>query len=127
MPATLRVRQLRRDKDLFALVMNAIRLHLELHDRLAQQPHLREQPDADWLHLQQTAAKWLVAATAYVIRKHHTSKEPAMRAVKELMAELQEIPESVVRQVAVSAVQNFPDELLPTRGRPTQPNTAPGT
>lgn len=107
------MRQLRRDKTVFNLVMNIIRIYLEEDSRLAQQPHLREAPDVDLLHLQQVADQWLSLATAYVIRKHRCSMSAAIQTVAELQAELKaSIPEGEIRAVPLSAVLNLPPGLL---------------
>ena len=112
MPAAPRMRQLRRDKTVFSLLMNIIRIYLEEDDRLAQQPQLREAPDADLLHLQQTADQWLGLATAYIIRKHRCSMASAIQLMAELQAELKaSIPEGEVRRMPLSAVMNLPAEL----------------
>jgi hypothetical protein len=113
MSAAPRMRQLRRDKTVFNLVMNIIRIYLEEDSRLAQQPHLREDPDADLLHLQQVADQWLRLATAYIIRKHRCPMAAAIQMVAELQAELKaSIPESEIRAVPLSAVLNLPPGLL---------------
>jgi hypothetical protein len=109
MSAAPRMRQLRRDKTIFSLLMNIIRIYLEEDDRLAQQPHLREAPDAELLHLQQTADHWLGLATAYVIRKHHCPMAAALPMIADLQAELKAtMPEAEVRAVPISAVLNLP-------------------
>ena len=112
MPAAPRMRQLRRDKTVFALVMNIIRIYLEEESRLAQQPHLREAPDADLLHLQQVADQWLSLATTYIVRKHRCPIAAAIRTIAELQSELKAtIPEAELRAVPLSAVLNLPPDL----------------
>lgn len=112
MSAAPRMRQLRRDKTVFALLMNIIRIYLEEDDRLIQQPHLRETPDADLLRLQQTADQWLGLATAYVIRKHRCPIASAIQIIAELQIELKaSIPEGEVRTMPLSVVMNLPAEL----------------
>ncbi|MBO2010705.1 hypothetical protein [Hymenobacter negativus] len=114
MPAAPRMRQLRRDKTVFALVMNIIRIYLEEDSLLAQQPHLRETPNADLLHLQQVADRWLGLTTAYVIRKHRCSMSAAIQTVAELQTELKaSIPEAEMRAIPLSVVLSLPPGLMP--------------
>ena len=103
------MRQLRRDRTLFSLLMNAIRLFVEEDDRLARQPHLREAPDADLLHVQQVADRWLGLAAAYVVRKHRCQVPVAMQLLDELRAEVAEgVPLDEVRRVPLSKVLTLP-------------------
>jgi hypothetical protein len=109
MPAAPRIRQLRRDRTVFALLMNIVRIYLEESDRLARQPQLRHAPDAELLHLQQVADQWLGLATAYVIRKHRCPATVAIQLVAELQAELRaNIPEAEVRRMPLGAVLTLP-------------------
>lgn len=108
-----RLRQLRRDNTLFALAMNAIRLHLEEDDRLARQPQLREAPDADLLHIQQGIDQWVGLATGYVMRKFRCPAPQVMRLLGELLAELKtSTPVDELRQVPYNQALNLPPELL---------------
>jgi hypothetical protein len=103
------MRQLRRDRTVFALLMNIIRIYLEESDRLAQQPQLREAPDADLLHLQQMADHWLGLATTYIVRKHRCPPNVAIQLVAELHAELKaNVPETDVRRMPLGAVLGLP-------------------
>lgn len=111
--ATPRMRQLRRDKTLFTLAMNAIRLHLEEDDRLAQQPQLREAPDADLLLIQQSIDQWVGLATGYVMRKFRCPAAQTMELLGELLAELKtSIPVAELRQVPFTQALALPRELL---------------
>ena len=113
MPAAPRPRQLRRDKTLFALAMNAIRLHLEEHDRLAQQPTLREAPDADLLLIQQSIDQWVGLATGYIMRKFRCPAPQAMQLLGELQADLKMgIPVAELRQVPFQQALALPPERL---------------
>ena len=100
MPPAPRLRQLRRDNTLFKLAMNAIRLHLEEDDRLAQQPQLREAPDADLQLIQQHIDQWVGVATGYLMRKFRCSAAQAMQLLGELLVDLKRgIPVGELRQV----------------------------
>lgn len=100
MPATPRLRQLRRDNTLFKLAMNAIRLHLEEDDRLARQPQLREAPDADLLLIQQHIDQWVGLATNYTAHKFRCPAAQAMQLLGELLTDLKtSIPVAELRQV----------------------------
>lgn len=110
---TPRLRQLRRDKTLFALAMNAIRLHLEEDDRLARQPHLREAPDADLLLIQQRIDQWAGLATGYIMRKFRCPIALALQLLGELQAELKmSIPMAELRQVPFTQALALPPELM---------------
>lgn len=122
MPAAPRLRQLRRDKTVFSLLMNMLRLQLEEDDRLERLPHLENAPDAELLHIQETADQWLGLAIAYVMRKHHCSFEAAQRVVAELEAQLQDdIPKTEMRSVPLTEVLNFPAHLFPDRNAANNP------
>ncbi|TDN38420.1 hypothetical protein E4631_03010 [Hymenobacter sp. UV11] len=109
---TPRPRQLRRDKTLFSLAMNTIRLHLEEDDRLAQQPQLREAPDADLLLIQQSIDQWVGLATGYVMRKFRCPAAQSMELLGELLADLKSgIPVSELRQVPYQHALSLPPEL----------------
>jgi hypothetical protein len=95
-----RLRQLRRDNLLFKLAMNTVRLHLEEADRLSQQPHLREAPDADLAFIQQSIDQWVGAATNYIAQKFRCPAAQAMQLLGELVADLKMgIPVGELRQV----------------------------
>ncbi|TPG67518.1 hypothetical protein [Hymenobacter nivis] len=95
-----RIRQLRRDKTLFVLAMNAIRLHLEEDDRLARQPELQGAPDAGLLQVQQGIDQWAGLATSYVMRKFRCPPAQSMQLLGELLAEMKAtIPVGELRQV----------------------------
>ncbi len=97
---TPRLRQLRRDKTLFTLAMNTVRLHLEEEDRLAGQPQLREAPDADLLFIQQNIDQWVSLATGYIMRKFRCPATQTMELLGELLAELKaSVPVVELRQV----------------------------
>ncbi|MDO7885589.1 hypothetical protein [Hymenobacter cheonanensis] len=83
-----RLRQLRRDKTLFTLAMNTIRLHLEEEDRLAQQPQLREAPDADLHLIQHSIDQWAHLATGYLMQKFKCPMPLAMQLLGELQNDL---------------------------------------
>ena len=113
MPATPRIRQLRRDKTLFTLAMNTIRLHLEEHDRLTQQPQLRETPDADLLFIQQNIDQWVGLATGHIMRKFRCPAQQAMHLLGELQADLKAtISVADLRQVPFQYALGLPPELL---------------
>jgi len=103
------MRQLRRDRTIFALLMNIVRIYLEEGDRLAREPQLRDAPDADLLHLQQAADQWLGLATGYVVRKHRCPMNVALQLVAEMQAELKAtVPEAEVRRLPLAAVLALP-------------------
>jgi hypothetical protein len=111
--AAPRIRQLRRDKTVFSLSLNIIRLHLEENELLRQQPHLREAPDAVMLLVQQSIDQWVNLATGYIIRKHNCSAGEALQLLGELQAELKgSIPAAEVWQIPLNAVLALPPELL---------------
>lgn len=112
MPALPRARQLRRDKTLFTLAVNTIRLHLEEEERLALQPQLREAPDVDLLFIQQSADQWVSLSTEYIRRKFKCSLGQALQLLGELQADLKHgIPVNELRQVPLSTVLPLPAEL----------------
>ncbi|GAA4494576.1 hypothetical protein GCM10023172_04950 [Hymenobacter ginsengisoli] len=99
MPAP-RIRQLRRDNTLFKLAMNTVRLHLEEHDRLAQQPQLREAPDDDLKVIQHSIDQWVGAATNYIAHRFRCPAPQAMQLLGELLVDLKRsIPVGELRQV----------------------------
>ena len=83
-----RLRQLRRDKTLFTLAMNAIRLHLEEEDRLAQQPQLRQAPDDDLRLIQLNIDQWAHLATTYLMNKFRCPMPVALQLLGELQHDL---------------------------------------
>ena len=98
--AAPRLRQLRRDNTLFKLAMNAIRLHLEEDDRLAQQPQLREAPDTDLGFIQHSIDQWVGLATNYIAHKFRCPAPQAMQLLGELLIDLKtSIPVGELRQV----------------------------
>ncbi len=100
MPAAPRLRQLRRDNTLFKLAMNTVRLHLEEHDRLAQQPALREAPDADLTFIQQSIDQWVGLASNYIAYRFRSSAQQAMQLLGELIIDLKSsIPVGELRRV----------------------------
>ncbi|GAB3637055.1 hypothetical protein GCM10027422_26450 [Hymenobacter arcticus] len=118
MPAP-RPRQLRRDKTLFALAMNAVRLHLEEADRLHQQPELRETPDAGLQLVQQGIDQWVGLATGYVMRKFRCPAPQAMQLLGELLADLKSsIPVAELRQVPFQEALRLPPGLLESQPEP---------
>jgi len=113
------MRQLRRDKTLFTLAMNAIRLHLEEDDRLARQPHLREAPDAGLLQIQQGIDQWAGLATGYVMRKFRCPAAQTMQLLGELLVELKaSIPVDELRQVPYQQALDLPPKLLASQQLP---------
>ena len=130
MPAPPRLRQLRRDNNVYSLLMNTVRLNLEADERTARHPHLRDAPDAELRHLQEVARRWMVLAAGYVMRRHRCSPEVAVRLVQELEMELRhDTPEAELRAVPLEEVLVIPDELLPPALRsgaaPSPPFAAP--
>lgn len=130
MPAPPRLRQLRRDSNVYSLLMNTVRLDLEADERTARHPHLRDAPDAELRHIQEVARRWLVLAAGYVLRKHRCGPEVAVRLVQALEMELRDdTPEAEVRAVPLEKVLVIPDELLPPALRsgavPSPPPAAP--
>ena len=98
--ATPRLRQLRRDKLLFKLAMNAVRLHLEEDDRLARQPQLRAAPDADLKFIQHSIDQWVGVAANYLAHKFRCPAPQAMQLLGELRVDLKTgIPVGELRQV----------------------------
>ena len=108
-----RLRQLRRDKTLFGLVMNATRLHLEEADRLNYQPELRDAPDDTLQLIQYSIAQWAGLATDYVVRKYHCSTQQAMQLLGELLIDIRSgVPVHELRQVPFEVALRLPPELL---------------
>jgi hypothetical protein len=113
MPAAPRLRQLRRDKTLFGLAMNATRLHLEEADRLHQQPELRDAPDDTLRLIQYSIDQWAGLATGYVVRKYHCPAPQAMQLLGELLADIRAgVPVQELRQVPFEVALRLPPELL---------------
>jgi len=93
--------------------MNATRLHLEEADRLAQQPHLREAPDADLLLIQQSIDQWAGLATSYVIQKYRCPAPQALQLLGELLTDLRAgIPIDELRQVPFQVALRLPPGQL---------------
>jgi hypothetical protein len=123
MPAAPRLRQLRRDNLLFKLAMNAVRLHLEEDDRLAQQPHLREAPDADLAFIQQSIDQWVGVATNYLMRKFRCAAPQAMQLLGELLVDLKTgIPVAELRQVPYQQALFLPPDWIANQQQPTPAN-----
>lgn len=102
MAALPRIRQLRRDKTIFNLALNVVRLHLEEHDLLAQ-PAQHESLAADIALVQQGIDRWVNVATGYLVRKYHCSVGQALQLLSELQAELKaNIPVAEIAQVPLS-------------------------
>lgn len=113
MPATPRIRQLRRDKTLFALALNTVRLHLEEEGRLSQQPHLREAPDVDLLLIQQSVDQWVALAADYIMRKFRCPLGVALPLIGELQTELKRsIPAAELWQIPLGQVLALPPGAL---------------
>ena len=114
MAATLpRLRQLRRDKTLFTLALNTIRLHLEEEARIAQEPQLQQAPDAELLLIQQSVDRWVSLSAGYIMRKFHCSLAQALPLVGELQNELKRgIPVDELWQLPLGQVLAIPHELL---------------
>ena len=96
-----RQRQLRRDKTLFTLAMNAVRLHLEEEDRLAQQPQLRQAPDDDLRLIQLNIDQWAHLATTYLMNKFRCPMSVALQLLGELQNDLK-------RSVSVHELRQVP-------------------
>lgn len=110
-----RLRQLRRDKTIFTLAMNTVRLHLEEHDRLAHQPALHEAPDDDLRFIQQNIDQWVGLATDCIMHKYRCPAGQAMELLGELLADLK-------RSVSVHELRQVPF----TRALAMLPTAAPG-
>lgn len=113
MAATPRIRQLRRDRTLFTLALNTIRLHLEEEERLARQPHLREAPDADLLLIQQSVDQWVSLSASYIMRKFRCQLAQALQLLGELQAEMKRgIPLAELWQLPLAGALSLPPALL---------------
>ncbi|MBJ6145279.1 hypothetical protein [Hymenobacter sp. BT559] len=111
--AALRLRQLRRDKTIFSLCLNIIRLHLEENALLQQQPQLREAPDAMLLLVQQSIDQWISLATGHLMHKHNCPPGDALQLLGELQNEMKShIPAAEVWQIPLPSVLALPPELL---------------
>ena len=111
--AAPRLRQLRRDKTIFSLCLNVIRLHLEENELISQQPQLREAPDAVLLLVQQSIDQWVSLATGHIMRKHNCPAGEALQLLGELQAEMKaNIPAEEVWQIPLGTVLALPPELL---------------
>jgi hypothetical protein len=121
-----RLRQLRRDKTLFGLAMNAVRLHLEEHDRLHLQPELHEAPDDTLRLIQYSIDQWVGVATDYLMRKYRCSASQAMELLGELMADLKVgVPVQELRQVPFEMALRLPPELLAQQQQSQQQQEQP--
>ena len=111
--AAPRLRQLRRDKAVFSLSLNIIRLHLEENELLRQHPNLREAPDAILLLVQQSIDQWVSLATGHIMRKHTCPAGEALQLLGELQTEMKAtIPAEEVWQIPLGTVLVLPPELL---------------
>jgi len=121
MPPIPRLRQLRRDKTLFGLAMNATRLHLEEADRLHQQPELREAPDETMQLIQYSIDQWANLSTSYVMQKYRCPAPQAIQLLGEMMADLRaSVPVNELRQVPFQAALALPRELLTQLQQPQE-------
>jgi hypothetical protein len=120
-----RLRQLRRDKTLFGLAMNATRLHLEEADRINQQPELREAPDDALQLIQYSIDQWAGLATSYVIRKYRCPAPQAMQLLGELLADIRAgVPMQELRQVPFEVALRLPPGLLTQQQQLSEPPAA---
>lgn len=111
--AAPRLRQLRRDKVIFSLSLNIIRLHLEESELLRQYPDLREAPDAVLLLVQQSIDQWVSLASGHIMRKHNCPAGEALQLIGELQTEMKaNIPAEEVWQIPLGTVLVLPPELL---------------
>jgi hypothetical protein len=111
--AAPRLRQLRRDKTIFSLSLNIIRLHLEESELLRQHPNLREAPDAVLLLVQQSIDQWVSLASGHIMRKHSCAAGEALQLLGELQTEMKaNIPAEEVWQIPLGTVLALPPELL---------------
>jgi len=111
--AAPRLRQLRRDKVIFSLCLNIIRLHLEENELLRQHPDLRDAPDAVLLLVQQSIDQWVSLATGHIMRKHNCPAGEALQLLGELQTEMKaNIPAEEVWQIPLGTVLALPPELL---------------
>jgi hypothetical protein len=111
--AAPRLRQLRRDKTVFSLALNIIRLHLEESELLRQYPDLREAPDAVLLLVQQSIDQWVNLATGHIMRKHNCPAGEALQLLGELQTEMKaNIPAEEAWQIPLGSVLALPPELL---------------
>ncbi|RZK14869.1 MAG: hypothetical protein EOO56_24025 [Hymenobacter sp.] len=109
--AAPRLRQLRRDKTIFSLSLNIIRLHLE-EQELLRQPQA-EAPEAVLLLVQQSIDHWVGLATGYLMRKHRCPAGEALPLLGEFQADLKaSIPAAEVWQIPLGTVLFLPPELL---------------
>ncbi|TVT41808.1 hypothetical protein FNT36_10320 [Hymenobacter setariae] len=111
--AAPRLRQLRRDKTIFSLCLNIIRLHLEENALIGQQPELREAPDTMLLLVQQSIDQWVSLATGHIMQKHNCAAGDALQLLGELQNEMKaNIPAAEVWQIPLPSVLALPPELL---------------
>lgn len=107
-----RLRQLRRDKLLFTLALNTVRLHLEESDRIALAPHLLEAPDEDLQLIQQHLFQWVNLSTGYITRKYRCSIQVALELLGELQNDLKRtISPTELRQMPLQGLLQVPAEL----------------
>lgn len=104
-----RLRQLRRDKTVFALVLNISRLHLEEEVCLSQPP--RPVPDTELLRIQEATGQWITMATSYVMQKYRCQLPQAIQLLGELRIEFgKNIPVEEIRRIPLSVVLQVPAE-----------------
>lgn len=108
-----RLRQLRRDKLLFTLALNTVRLHLEESDRITLAPHLLEAPDEDLQLIQQHLFQWVNLSTNYIMRKYQCPIQVALELLGELQNDLKRnISPTELRQVPLQGLLQVPAEAL---------------
>ncbi len=118
-----RLRQLRRDKLLFTLALNTVRLHLEEAERIAQAPHLRDAPDEDLQLIQYHLFRWVDLSTTHIRHKYRCPLPVALELLGELqndlkrnipVAELWQVPlQGVPQLVPVWEPESAPNEVTP--------------
>jgi hypothetical protein len=119
-----RLRQLRRDKLLFTLALNTVRLHLEEADRIALAPHLREAPDEDLQLIQHHLFRWVDLSTTHIMHKYHCALPAALELLGELQNDLKRnISLGELRQVPLQGAPHVvpmwePEPAAPASGSP---------
>ena len=125
--AAPRLRQLRRDKTLFTLAMNAIRLHLEEEDRLAQQPQLHQTPDDDLRLIQLNIDQWAHLATHHIMHTFGCPLPLAMQLLGELQNDLKRsVSVHELRQVPFTRALALIPAPAPSDAPPTAAPVPPG-
>lgn len=126
-----RLRQLRRDKLLFTLALNTVRLHLEEADRIALAPHLRDAPDEDLQLIQHHLFRWVDLSTTHIMHKYRCPLPVALELLGELQNDLKRnIPIVELRQVPLQGVPQlvpvWEPEPAPAEAAPPAENPPPG-